>query len=79
VLETNIQDFYSSFEIYTDPMNTLKKFLFIILLLVSTMAVAGPIELAITKNSIPEPTQMLLLGICLVGLASYSRKKIYKE
>ena len=60
-------------------MNIIKRLLFIILILISTMAIAGPLELAIAKNTIPEPLQMLIFGICLVGLASYSRKKIYKE
>jgi hypothetical protein len=60
-------------------MSIIKRLFFIILILISTIAIAGPLELAITESTIPEPTQMLLLGICLVGLASYSRKKIYKK
>jgi hypothetical protein len=60
-------------------MNVIKRLLFIILILISTMAIAGPVESAITRSSIPEPAQMLLLGIGLVGLAGYGRKKIYKK
>jgi len=44
------------------------------------MAVAGPLGLGIVPHrSISEPAQMLLLGICLVGLAGYSRKTLYKK
>ena len=60
-------------------MSIIKRLLFIILILISTMAIAGPFELAIARNTIPEPVQMLLLGICLVGLAGYGRKRIYKK
>ena len=62
-------------------MKLVRKLLFIVFVLISTMAIAGagPMKLAITNHSLPEPTQMLLLGVCLVGLASYSRKKIYKK
>jgi len=60
-------------------MKLLKKLLFIGFILISTVAVAGPLELGIAQKSVPEPAQMLLLGICLVGLANYSRKKLYKK
>jgi len=60
-------------------MKIIKKLLFVILILISTMAVAGPFELGITHKSIPETAQMLLLGICLVALAGYGRKTIYKK
>ena len=60
-------------------MKLLKKLVFIVLILISTIAVAGPLELSIAQKSIPEPAQMLILGICLVGMAAYGRKKIYKK
>ena len=60
-------------------MNVINRLLFIILILISTVAIAGPFELGIAQNPIPEPAQMLLLGIGLVGLAGYGRKKIYKK
>jgi hypothetical protein len=43
------------------------------------VAVAGPFEMSIAQKAIPEPVQMLLLGICLVVLAGYGRKRIYKK
>jgi hypothetical protein len=60
-------------------MKIIKRLLFLILILVSTMAVAGPLKLSITQKAIPETAQMLLLGICLVVLAGYGRKRIYKK
>ena len=60
-------------------MNVIKRLLFIIFIFISTMAIGGPVKIAIADNPIPEPAQMLMLGICLVGLASFSRKKIYKK
>ena len=60
-------------------MKIIKKLLFVILILISTMAVAGPFELGIAQKAMPETAQMLLLGICLVGLAGYGRKRIYKK
>jgi hypothetical protein len=60
-------------------MKIIKRLLLVIFVLVSTMAVAGPFELGIAQKSIPETAQMLLLGICLVGLAGYGRKRIYKK
>lgn len=60
-------------------MNIIKRLLFILLILMSTIAIAGPLELAIAESPIAEPTQMLLLGICLVGVARFSRKKMLKK
>jgi hypothetical protein len=61
-------------------MKIIKKLLLVVLILISTMAVAGPIGLGIVPHrSISEPVQMLLLGVCLVGLAGYSRKRLYKK
>ncbi len=60
-------------------MKIIKRILFVILILISTMAIAGPFELGMAQKSIPETTQMLLLGICLVVLAGYGRKRIYKK
>jgi len=60
-------------------MKIIKRLLLVIFVLVSTVAVAGPFELGIAQKSIPETAQMLLLGICLVGLAGYGRKRIYKK
>jgi membrane protease YdiL (CAAX protease family) len=60
-------------------MKIIKKLLFVILILISTMAVAGPLELSIAQKAIPETAQMLLLGLLLVVLASYGRKRIYKK
>ena len=63
-------------------MKLIKKLLFILLILISTVAVAGPlelVELSIAPKSVPEPTQMLILGICLIGMASYGRRKIFKK
>jgi len=60
-------------------MKFVRKLFFVVFVLISTMAIAGPVRFAITSNSLPEPTQMLLLGICLIGVASYGRKRIYKK
>jgi len=61
-------------------MKIIKGLLLGVVTLISTMAVAGPLGLGIAPHrSISEPAQMLLLGICLVGLAGYSRKKLYKK
>ena len=61
-------------------MKIIKRLLFVVVILISTMAVAGPLGLGIVPHrSISESAQMLLLGICLVGLASYSRKRIYNK
>ena len=61
-------------------MKFIRGILFIIFILVSTVALAGPLGLGIVpRGSISEPAQMLLLGICLVGLAGYSRKRLYKK
>ena len=43
------------------------------------MALAGPLELGLSNKSILEPAQMLLVGLCLVVLAGYGRKRIYKK
>ena len=60
-------------------MKIIKKLLFVLLILISTMAIAGPFELGITQKIIPDTAKMLLLGICLVGLAGYGRRRIYKK
>ena len=61
-------------------MKTIIRLLLAVLILISTMAVAGPLGLDfIPHRSISEPAQMLLLGICLVCLAGYSRKRLSKE
>ena len=61
-------------------MKIITKLLLVVLILISTMAVAGPLGLGIVPyRSISEPVQLLLLGICLVGLAGYSRKRLYKK
>jgi len=61
-------------------MKLIKGILFFIFVLVGTAAVAGPLGLGIVPHRpISEPGQMLLLGICLVGLAGYGRKRIYKK
>ena len=64
---------------HKSPVKQIRKLIFVVLLLISTMAIAGPSEMAIAANSIPEPAQMLLFGICLVGAAGYGRKRIYKK
>jgi hypothetical protein len=56
-----------------------KKILFIVLVLVSSIAIAGPLELGSTIDSIREPAKMLLIGIGLVVLAVYGRKKLSKR
>ncbi len=56
-----------------------KKILFIVFLLVSSIAIAGPLELGSTIDSIREPAKMLLIGIGLVVLAVYGRKKLSKR
>ena len=61
-------------------MKIILRLLLVVLILISTMAVAGPLGLGIVPDrSISEPVQMLLLGVCLVGLAGYSRKRLYKK
>ena len=61
-------------------MKILIRLTLVVLVFISTLAVAGPLGLGIVAHrSISEPAQMLLLGICLVGLAGYSRKKLYKK
>jgi len=61
-------------------MKLIIRSLLVVLILVSSIAVAGPFGLGIVPHrSISEPAQMLLLGICLVGLAGYSRKRLYKK
>ena len=56
-----------------------KKIIFIVLVLVSGIAIAGPLELGSTIDSIREPAKMLLIGIGLVVLAVYGRKKLSKR
>ena len=56
-----------------------KKLLFIVFILLSGIAIAGPLELGITVDSIREPAKMLLIGIGLVALAIYGRKKLSKR
>ncbi len=56
-----------------------KKIIFIVLVLVSSIAIAGPLELGSTIDSIREPAKMLLIGIGLVVLAVYGRKKLSKR
>jgi hypothetical protein len=61
-------------------MKIIIRLLLVALILISTMAVAGQLGLDIVPHrSISEPAQMLLLGICLVGLAGYSRKRLQKK
>jgi hypothetical protein len=55
------------------------KILFIVFILLSGIAIAGPLELGITTDSIREPAKMLLIGIGLVVLAVYGRKKLSKR
>ena len=55
------------------------KILFIVFILLSGIAIAGPLELGITVDSIREPAKMLLIGIGLVVLAVYGRKKLSKR
>ena len=56
-----------------------KKLLFIVFILLSGIAIAGPLEFGITVDSIREPAKMLLIGIGLVVLAVYGRKKLSKR
>ncbi len=49
------------------------------MVLVSSIAIAGPLELGSTIDSIREPAKMLLIGIGLVVLAVYGRKKLSKR
>jgi hypothetical protein len=56
-----------------------KQLLFIVFILLSGIAIAGPLELGITTDSIREPAKMLLIGIGLVALAIYGRKKLSKR
>ncbi len=66
--------------VWQSAMKTIIRLLLAVLILISTMAVAGPLGLDfIPHRSISEPAQMLLLGICLVCLAGYSRKRLSKE
>ena len=61
-------------------MKIIRRLLLGVFILTGTVAVAGPLGLGIVPHrSISEPAQMLLLGICLVGLADYSRKRLYKK
>ena len=61
-------------------MKTIIRLLLAVLILINTMAVAGPLGLDIVPHwSISEPVQMLLMGICLIGLAGYSRNRLSKE
>ena len=60
-------------------MKIIKGLIFVIFILVSSMAVAGSLRLGTPQEAISEPAQMLLLGVCLVGLAGYGRKRIYKK
>ena len=60
-------------------MSFLKRLLFIVLILISGMAIAGPLEWGFTQSSIPESAEMFLLGIVLVGVAAYGRKKLHRR
>jgi len=55
------------------------KILFAIMILASTLGVAGPLKYHIESSPLPEPVQMLLVGICLLLLAGYGRRKLYKR
>lgn len=59
-------------------MKLLKTF-FLIIIFLTSVAVAGPLEWGFTESPIPESAQMFLLGILLVGLAAYGRKKLYNR
>jgi len=43
------------------------------------LVISGAVELSIVQKAIHEPAQMFLLGICLLGLAGYGRRIIYKK
>jgi hypothetical protein len=60
-------------------MKVIKRSLFIMLILMITLVISGAVELSIAQKAIPEPAQMFLLGICLLGLAGYGRRRIYKK
>jgi len=61
-------------------MKIITRLIFLVLILISSMAVADPLGLDIVpRSSFSEPVQMLLLGICLVGLAGYGRKRVSKN
>ena len=61
-------------------MKFIRGILFIIFIFVSIVALASLFGLDIVpRGYFSEPAQMLLLGICLIGLAGYSRKRLHKE
>ena len=62
-----------------DEMKYIKRILFAILILVGTLGVAAPLRHSIEGSAIPEPAQMLLVGIGLVILSGYGRRKLYKR
>ena len=59
-------------------MKIIKGLIFVIFILISSMAIAGSLRLGTPQEAISEPAQLLLLGVCLVGLAGYGRKRLRK-
>ena len=55
-----------------------RSFSIILILLISAMVISGGIDLSIVQKAISEPAQMFVLGLSLVGLAGFSRRKLRK-